>query len=117
MDKDQAKGFERTLLEKRQGLNRKSSMTQGGAADRNPEYGRDEGDRATASLAKEMAFLETHQERELKELIDAALLRIRNGTFGECLHCGQEIGSKRLGAIPWTRYCITCQELLEEYGT
>jgi predicted permease len=46
---------------------------------------------------------------------EAALLS-GTGTFGECLHCGQEIGPKRLGA-PWTPYCITCQELLEEYGT
>lgn len=117
MDKDQAKAFERTLLEKRQDLKRKSSGTRGLATDFDPEYGRDEGDRANASLAKEMAFLETHQERERQELIDAALSRIRDGTFGECLHCGQEIGPKRLGVIPWTPYCITCQELLEQYGT
>jgi DnaK suppressor protein len=51
------------------------------------------------------------------ELIDAALSRIQDGTFGECLHCGQEIGAKRLAAIPWTRYCITCQELLEQFGS
>ncbi len=117
MDKERAKGFESTLLEKRQNLNRKSSGTQGRVADSDPEDGRDEGDRANASLAKEMAFLETHQERELQDLIDAALSRIQDGTFGECLHCGQEISPKRLGAIPWAPYCITCQELLEQYGT
>jgi hypothetical protein len=62
MDKEQAKGFESTLLEKRKNLNRKSSGTQGLATDSDPEYGRDEGDSANASLAKEMAFLETHQD-------------------------------------------------------
>jgi len=116
MDSDQAKGFEKTLLEKRQGLGRKDSGTHGRVAGLNPDYGRDEGDLASASQAKEMAFLETRQERGLQDLIDAALARIRDGTFGECLHCGQEIGSKRLAAIPWTHYCITCQELLEQYG-
>jgi len=86
-------------------------------ADSNPEYGRDEGDRANASQAKEMTWLRSAQERGLLELVDAALSRIRDGTFGECLHCGQEIGAKRLAAIPWTRYCITCQELLEQHGS
>jgi len=49
-------------------------------------------------------------------LVDGALSRVREGTFGECAHCGQEIGAARLNAIPWTRYCITCQELLEQHG-
>jgi DnaK suppressor protein len=117
MDRDQTRGFETTLLEKRQRLSHKVSGSQERSADLNPEYGRDEGDRANASQEKEMAFLETRQERGLQELIDAALSRIRDGTFGECLHCGQQIGLKRLNAIPWTRYCITCQELLEQQGT
>jgi DnaK suppressor protein len=42
--------------------------------------------------------------------------RINNGTFGECLHCGQDISVNRLTAVPWSRYCITCQELIVEQG-
>ncbi len=117
MNSDQTKAFERRLLEKRQNLLRNHTRTSGPAADMSPEYGRDEGDRANASQAKEMAWLQTSQERGLLQLVDAALSRVRDGTFGECAHCGQEIGSKRLAAIPWTQYCITCQELLEQYGT
>jgi len=116
MTKQQAKEFEKKLLEKRRGMGGSSSMA-GLTADSNPEYGRDEGDRANASQAKEMTWLRSAQERGLLELVDAALSRIRDGTFGECLHCGQEIGAKRLAAIPWTRYCITCQELLEQHGS
>ena len=52
----------------------------------------------------------------LLALVDAALKRISQGTFGMCLNCGQEIGGKRLEAIPWTRYCITCQELIHPAG-
>lgn len=112
MNKEQFKEFERKLQEKRRGMvaNRSAEI------DSNPEYGRDEGDRANASQAKEMTFLRTSQERGLLELVDAALSRIREGTYGECEHCGQEVGLKRLDAIPWTRYCIACQELLEKYG-
>jgi DnaK suppressor protein len=117
MDRDQTKGFEKALREKRKSLSQKTSSSLENTADLNPEYGRDEGDRANASQAKEMAFLETRQERGLQGLIDAALSRIHDGSFGECLHCGQQIGLKRLNAIPWTRYCITCQELLEQQET
>jgi DnaK suppressor protein len=116
MNKKQSREFESKLLEKRRGITaNRSSM--GAENDSNPEYGRDEGDRANASQAKEMTWLRTSQERGLLELIDAALSRINDGTFGECEHCGQEIGIKRLSAIPWTRYCIACQELLEQYGS
>jgi DnaK suppressor protein len=45
--------------------------------------------------------------------IEATLDRIDAATFGQCLKCGQEIKIKRLDAIPWARYCITCQELID----
>jgi Prokaryotic dksA/traR C4-type zinc finger len=45
--------------------------------------------------------------------VDAALKRISEGTFGQCLNCEQEINAKRLEAIPWVRYCVTCQELID----
>jgi DnaK suppressor protein len=111
MNNEQLTEFESKLQKKRRAIAAKES-----GLDANPEYGRDEGDRANASQDKEMTWLLNSQERGLLDLIDAALSRIRAGTFGECEHCGREIGLKRLAAIPWSRYCITCQELLEEHG-
>jgi DnaK suppressor protein len=111
MTNEQLTGYETNLLRKRRDITAKKSGTE-----TNPEYGRDEGDRANASQNQEMNLLLNSQERHLLELIDSALARIRSGVFGACEHCGQEIGLKRLAAIPWTRYCITCQELLEEHG-
>src|SRR5215470_4907644 len=99
MTNEQLREFETKLRHKRQHIAAKTSET-----DANPEYGRDEGDRANASQNQEMTWLLNSQERELLELIDSALARIRDGIFGECEHCGQEIGFKRLAAIPWTRY-------------
>jgi len=40
----------------------------------------------------------------------------RTGIFGDYLNCGQEIGANRLTAVPWSHYCITCQELIVEQG-
>ena len=80
------------------------------------DYGKDEGDRANTSLAREIDLGQKSRDRALLALVDAALKRISEGTFGDCLNCGQEINAKRLEAIPWVRYCITCQELIDGAG-
>src|SRR3974377_2060025 len=45
----------------------------------------------------------------LREVSDA-LRRIEQGTYGVCLECQDPISVKRLDAVPWARYCVTCQE-------
>jgi RNA polymerase-binding protein DksA len=42
------------------------------------------------------------------EQVEAALARLDNGTYGACTNCGKPIGTERLGAIPWTPFCIDC---------
>lgn len=46
----------------------------------------------------------------LKELrsIDAALQRIEDGVYGQCLTCGEEISEERLGAVPYALRCRAC---------
>jgi RNA polymerase-binding transcription factor DksA len=48
--------------------------------------------------------------------IDAALDRIRHGTYGVCEISGEPIEAERLAAIPWTRYSAVAQRELEESG-
>jgi DnaK suppressor protein len=50
------------------------------------------------------------RSRTLRE-VESALKRVAGGTYGECEACGEEISANRLKAIPWARYCLTCQEL------
>lgn len=50
------------------------------------------------------------RSRELRE-IESALKRVALGTYGVCEGCGEEISANRLKALPWARYCLTCQEL------
>jgi DnaK suppressor protein len=45
-----------------------------------------------------------------------ALQRMDRGTFGVCLGCDQEIGLKRLAAVPWALLCLTCQAAKEKNG-
>ena len=50
------------------------------------------------------------RSRTLRE-VESALKRVAGGTYGECEACGEEISANRLKAIPWARYCLSCQEL------
>jgi DnaK suppressor protein len=43
-------------------------------------------------------------------LIEEALDRLGSGHYGICLACDLPIPTKRLEAVPWTRYCLQCQE-------
>lgn len=40
--------------------------------------------------------------------VDRALERIVAGTYGECVHCGEQIGPARLEARPEAALCIDC---------
>ena len=46
-------------------------------------------------------------------LVDEALARLDDGTFGACLRCGEPIAPARLEALPWAAYCIDCQRLVD----
>ena len=48
---------------------------------------------------------------QLLREVDNALGRCARGTYGACEGCHEEIAPPRLKAVPWTRYCLTCQEL------
>jgi DnaK suppressor protein len=50
------------------------------------------------------------RSRMLKE-VENALRRVAGGSYGVCEGCSEEISANRLKAIPWARYCLTCQEL------
>ena len=51
----------------------------------------------------------THQ----LELVDEALARLDDGTFGACRRCGKPIAEPRLEALPWAAYCIECQRQVD----
>ncbi|MGA7521777.1 MAG: TraR/DksA family transcriptional regulator [Acidobacteriaceae bacterium] len=73
----------------------------------------DVADQAVLSYQKEMIFTQGTEGHSQLSLVRVALERLREGTYGECMHCGRPIGEKRLEALPWTPYCIDCQEKVE----
>lgn len=67
------------------------------------------GDTATVTYLRERDLsIEEHEEQILNE-IDAALLRVKQGTYGRCAECGEQISVDRLEALPWAERCIDCQ--------
>ena len=73
----------------------------------------DVADQAVSSYQKELLFTQGTTGHAQLSQIRFALERIGEGSYGECLQCGNTIGSKRLEAVPWTPYCIDCQEKIE----
>jgi DnaK suppressor protein len=73
----------------------------------------DAADHAVQSYQKELLFLQGTQGHLQLTRVRAALSRLEDGSFGECFHCGDRIGEKRLEALPWTSSCIACQEKIE----
>jgi DnaK suppressor protein len=85
------------------------------AGNAQPDDGiQDLADKAASAYSKELNFSLSDGERGVLMLIDEAFARMKDGTFGVCTNCGNVIGEKRLLAIPWTPYCIDCQELVEK---
>src|SRR5258708_27629031 len=59
---------------------------------------------------RELAIRNLDRETNLLRNVRGALARIEDGSYGVCLHCEEDINPKRLNAVPWAPYCITCQE-------
>jgi DnaK suppressor protein len=59
---------------------------------------------------RELAIRNLDREATLLRNVRAALRRLADGSYGICMHCDEEIKPKRLQAVPWTMYCIRCQE-------
>jgi DnaK suppressor protein len=74
------------------------------------ETSADELEEAGYKTARELAIAGLNREATVRRSVAAALLRIQDGCFGTCAHCGGEISKQRLEAVPWTPFCITCQE-------
>lgn len=114
MDKKKLDSFKKRLEERQQALRKMVSRTEEDGRVADQDSAQDIADRAANSYTKEFLFSQSNNERQLLQMVETALGRIREGSFGECISCGNEINAKRLEAVPWTRYCIECQEKKEK---
>lgn len=70
-------------------------------------------DEVQHAAERELAIRNLDRESQLLRNVRAALRRIEDGSFGVCMHCEEDISPKRLNAVPWTPYCIRCQEMAD----
>lgn len=85
------------------------------AGNAQPDDGiQDLADKAASAYSKELNFSLSDAERNLLMLIEEAFTRMNNGSYAVCTNCNATIGEKRLQAVPWTPFCIDCQELQEK---
>ena len=75
---------------------------------------KDEGDIVGAGLQGnlEMGMIDLYKD-EIKDIRNA-LQKIKDGTFGVCEMCDDEIDVERLKVKPHAKYCINCRELFEQ---
>lgn len=71
-------------------------------------------DLAVRNYSKNVMLAVSENESRQLILINEALDRIADDEYGTCQNCEQDINPKRLNAVPWARYCLNCQELLEQ---
>jgi DnaK suppressor protein len=114
MDKKKLEYFRKRLETRQQELRRTVSRNQQDGRSADEDTAQDIADRAASSYNKEFLFSQSNNDRQLLQMVEGALERLRQGVFGECISCGKEINPKRLEAVPWTRHCIECQEKLEQ---
>ncbi|MBI5124540.1 MAG: TraR/DksA C4-type zinc finger protein [Candidatus Omnitrophica bacterium] len=66
-------------------------------------------DMASDNYEREFSLGRASDEQDILYVIDEALKRVQDGTYGNCLQCSKQISKKRLAALPHTELCIECQ--------
>jgi DnaK suppressor protein len=114
MDAKKFEHYRKKLLEKKDELFQAVSKTEQYGREADEDSTQDIADKAANSYTKEFLFSQSSNERFILQLVNEALGRVEKGTFGYCISCENEIQQKRLEAVPWTRHCISCQEMQEQ---
>ena len=70
----------------------------------------DIGDQSVGDMLADLNLAIIDRHIEEVRAIDAARLRLRQGSYGICIDCGQELELARLSAYPTALRCVPCQE-------
>ena len=110
MDKKKVESYRKRLLTKQEELLRMVTRSEQDGREADEEATQDIVDKAANSYTKEFLFHQSDENRRVLQLVNEALERMKEGTYGECVACQEEVQGKRLEAVPWARHCIECQE-------
>ena len=116
MNKRDLTRFKKLLLEQKDQVQGNAQKTLSGDIHVDPDDFPDEMDSASSEVNLQFAGRLREREQGLLSKINAALVKIEEGEYGECQSCGEQIGVARLKARPVAELCIECkseQEKLE----
>jgi RNA polymerase-binding protein DksA len=77
------------------------------------QFDEESGEGDTVNIERERDLLLSASARQVVEDIDAALARMKKGTYGVCSYAGRKIPLERLEAIPWADVCVDCKARAE----
>ncbi|MGH7318193.1 MAG: TraR/DksA family transcriptional regulator [Candidatus Rokuibacteriota bacterium] len=113
MRKERLNYFRKRLLDKRRQLEEEVGRSALYGKGQEDDSIKDLGDQATTAYTREFLFELGNGDRRLLKEVLIALQKLDEGGFGRCERCGESIAEKRLEALPFARYCIDCQRLVE----
>jgi DnaK suppressor protein len=70
-------------------------------------------DEVQNAAERELAIRQLEHDSSRFRFVKAALRRMEEGTYGQCARCEADISVKRLKAVPWTPYCLDCQNIAD----
>jgi DnaK suppressor protein len=70
--------------------------------------------RIQQAAEREIAMQNLHRGAALTRQLRSAMERLDDGSYGFCLRCEEPISPKRLKAVPWAEFCISCQEKADQ---
>jgi DnaK suppressor protein len=73
----------------------------------------DDLDQVQLMSERELAIRNLDRDSNLQRQITRALARIEKGSYGVCLYCEEDIPVRRMKAVPWAAFCISCQEQID----
>ena len=77
------------------------------------QFDEESGEGDTVNIERERDLLLSASARQVVEDIEAALARMKKGTYGVCSYAGRKIPLERLEAIPWADVCVDCKARAE----
>ncbi|BAI81349.1 dnaK suppressor protein DksA [Deferribacter desulfuricans SSM1] len=116
MDKEKLAYFKEKLLKMRSELIDKLQKKYAEAIDIGKGDGLDSADEAYKIYNRNLMLGRVETDALKLRLVEDALKRIENGTYGICISCEEEIEEKRLEYVPFARYCTECKTELEKKG-
>lgn len=103
-----------TLLDLKQQLAERVARTHKHIYERDERVSADFAEQSVEMENQELVMsLDAEGKQELK-MINAALARIDDGTYGDCIRCGKAISAERLDALPYASLCIACAQAEEK---